>query len=151
MTVDEVIAALAGEEPTARRGSFPHYAFGRYGQWVLAEDRFDGAGLTAHYRLRDGGPRLAAVTVHGRTGPQVVHDGMELIDRQVTALDAALTERAERGDLRLVIGCSGDLGIGEANMYIRSARAGDGMVSRTRRATSSTSSEDMKSVWCYRH
>ncbi len=132
MTVDEVIAALGDEEPTARRGSFPHYAFRRHGQWNLEEDRFDGAGLTAHYRLRDGGPRLAAVTVHGRTGPQVVHDGMKLIGRQVTALDAALIERAERGDIGLAIGCSGDLGIHGCNMYVRSVRAGDGMVSEAR-------------------
>ncbi|MFH8765585.1 hypothetical protein [Streptomyces althioticus] len=132
MTVDEVISALAGEEPAARLGSFPHDAFGRYGQWVLAEDRFDGAGLTAHYRLRDGRPRLAAVTVHGRTGPQVVHDGLKLIGQKVTALDAALIERAERAAIRLVIGCSGDLGISGCNMYVRSARAGDGMVSEAR-------------------
>ncbi|WP_225656203.1 hypothetical protein [Streptomyces pseudogriseolus] len=132
MTVDEVIAALGDEEPADRRGSFPHYAFRRYGQWNLEEERFDGAGLTAHYRLRDGGPRLAAVTVHGRTGPQVVHDGMKLIGQKVTALDAALIERAERGDMSLAIGCSGDLGIHGCNMYIRSARAGDGMVSEAR-------------------
>ncbi|MGA5178396.1 hypothetical protein ACPCBF_01280 [Streptomyces pseudogriseolus] len=132
MTVDEVIAALGDEEPAARRGSFPHYAFRRYGQWNLEEDRFDGAGLTAHYRLRDGGPRLGAVTVHGRTGPQVVHDGMKLIGQKVTALDADLIERAERGDMGLVIGCSGDLGIHGCNMYVRSARAGDGMVSEAR-------------------
>ncbi|MEU0910867.1 hypothetical protein [Streptomyces althioticus] len=132
MTVDEVIAALGDEEPAARRGSFPHYALRRHGQWDLESDRFDGAGLTAHYRLRDGGPRLAAVTVHGRTGPQVVHDGMKLIGQKVTALDAALIERAERGDIALAIGCSGDLGIHQCNMYVRSARAGDGMVSEAR-------------------
>ncbi|MEY9812196.1 hypothetical protein RKD21_002453 [Streptomyces albogriseolus] len=131
MTVDEVIAALGEEEPAARRGFFPHYFHG-YGQWYLEEDRFDAAGLTAHYWMRDGRPTLAAVTLHGRTGPQVVHDGMKLIGQKVTALDAALIERAERGDMDLAIGCSGDLGIHGCNMYVRSVRAGDGMVSAAR-------------------
>jgi hypothetical protein len=62
----------------------------------------------------------------------VVHDGLKLIGQKVTALDAALIERAERAAIRLVIGCSGDLGISGCNMYVRSARAGDGMVSEAR-------------------
>lgn len=132
MTAQEVAAALGGEEPAARRGTFPPYWYRKYGQWTLNEDRFDTAGLTAHYWERDGGPTLAGVTVHGRTGPQIAYAGIDLIGKKVTALDAALIQRAESEEWGLVYGCSGDLGLDGLNMYVRSTRAGDTMVSEAR-------------------
>ncbi|MFI6651279.1 hypothetical protein ACIBI8_27205 [Streptomyces sp. NPDC050529] len=132
MTPSEVAAALGGEVPAARRGHFPYYRNRRSGQWCLDEDRFDVSGVTGHYWYVGGGPVLAAVTVHGRTGPQVTFDGLDLIGKAVTSVDAALVQRAENEDLGLLIGCSGDLGPDGLNMFVRAARAGDAMVSEAR-------------------
>ncbi|MFE7400272.1 hypothetical protein [Streptomyces sp. NPDC057557] len=90
MTPHQVAAALGGEVPAARGGHFPHYWYRKSEQWYLNEDRFDQAGVTAHYWYRDGLPTLAAVTVHGRSGPQVSFDGIDLIGKRVTTIDAAL-------------------------------------------------------------
>lgn len=132
MSPQQVAAALGGEAPAARRGHAPHYWYRTSEQWCLNEDRFDGAGVTAHYGYQEGVPILGAVTVHGRTGPQVSFDNIDLIGRTVTAVDAALFQRAEDEEMGLVIGCSGDLGPDGLNMYVRSARAGDVMVSEAR-------------------
>ncbi|MGW7260305.1 hypothetical protein [Streptomyces sp. NPDC054834] len=75
---------LDGEVPAARQGHFPWPVYGKAGQWYLNQDRFDQAGVTAHYWHLEGGPALGAVTVHGRTGPQVSHAGIQLIGRTVS-------------------------------------------------------------------
>ncbi|GGU50155.1 hypothetical protein GCM10010289_83260 [Streptomyces violascens] len=64
-------AALEGETPTGRLGDFPRWAFRGDGQWNLHEDRFEKAGVSAHYWTHpDGVPRLGAMTSCGRTGPR---------------------------------------------------------------------------------
>ncbi|MFD5730355.1 hypothetical protein ACFWMT_30165 [Streptomyces sp. NPDC058368] len=133
MSPDEVAAAL-GEEPAARHGRYP---FGQPwegpGEWILHEDRFDTVGVTAHY---GGGrgiyPLLGAVTVHGRTGPQIEHASIRLIGRPLTAVDAALLQHAEEQEQGLIYGCSGNLGLDGLNMYVRPARAGDTVISEAR-------------------
>ncbi|MGW6008032.1 hypothetical protein [Streptomyces sp. NPDC055210] len=132
MTPQQVAAALGGEAPAARRGHFPYYWYRESAQWCLDEDRFDEAEVTAHYWYREGTPTLGAVTVHGRSGPQVSFDGVDLIGRTVSTIDAALEQRAENEELDLVIGCSGDLGPDGLNMYVRATRAGDVVVSEAR-------------------
>ncbi|MCX4530153.1 hypothetical protein OHA79_43580 [Streptomyces sp. NBC_00841] len=62
---------------------------------------------------------MAALTVHGRTGPQVAFDGIDLISKTVTTIDAALVQRAENEEMGLVVGCSGDLGPDGLNMFGR--------------------------------
>ncbi|MEV4194748.1 hypothetical protein [Streptomyces toxytricini] len=133
MEPQEVAAAL-GEEPSSRHGRFPRgTAWEGAGQWTLGEDRFDRTGVTAHYSCgHDRRPTLGAVTVHGRTGPQVEFAGIPLIGRPVTAVDAALIRHVEERDGGLVIGCGGDLGVDGLNMYVRAARAGDTVVSGAR-------------------
>ncbi|MFD4595778.1 hypothetical protein [Streptomyces rubiginosohelvolus] len=133
MKPQEVAAAL-GEEPTSRHG---RYSFGSpwegLGQWILTEDRFDHVGVSAHYASGfSWPPALGAITIHGRTGPQVEFAGIQLIGRTVTAVDTALTHHVEERDLGLVIGCGGDLGVDGLNMFVRSTRAGDLLVSGAR-------------------
>ncbi len=57
--------------------------------------------MSAHYWYR-GVPTLGAVTVHGRTGPQVDFDGVDLIGKTVSTIDAALEQRAENEEMGLV-------------------------------------------------
>ncbi|MEV0097311.1 hypothetical protein [Streptomyces sp. NPDC050738] len=132
MGPQQVAAALGGELPAARNGHFPHYWYCKNGPWSLNEDRFDEAGLTAHYWYREGHPTLGAVTVHGRTGPQIAFDGIDLIGHTVTTIDATLIQRAENDEFGLVYGCSGNLGPDGTNMFVRATRAGDTVVSEAR-------------------
>jgi hypothetical protein len=132
MDPQQVIAALEGEIPAARNGHFPWPVYEKDGVWCLTEDRFDQAGVTAHYWSYQGGPTLAAVTVHGRTGPQVSYAGIQLIGRTVSAIDETLCRRAENDDTGLLFGCRGDLGPDGLNMWVRAARAGDAAVSEAR-------------------
>ncbi|XIE81641.1 hypothetical protein AB6O49_34770 [Streptomyces sp. SBR177] len=132
MTPHQVAAALDGEVPAVRRGHFPWPVYRKSEQWYLTEDQFDGAGVTAHYWYREGVPALGAVTVHGRTGPQVAFDGLDLIGKTVTAIDAALGRRAERSEFGLVVGCGGDLGPDGLGVYVRATRAGDTVISEAR-------------------
>ncbi|WP_431675986.1 hypothetical protein [Kitasatospora sp. KL5] len=67
MGPEQVAAALGGEVPAARRGRLPWTVSRGPRQWCLEEDRFDHTGVSAHYW--GDVPTLAAVTVHGRTGP----------------------------------------------------------------------------------
>ncbi len=132
MTPQQVAAALDGEVPAARRGHFPWPVYGESGQWYVTEDQFDGAGVTAHYWYEEGIPALGAVTVHGRTGPQLAFDGLDLIGGTVSEIDAALERRSENDEFGLVVGCGGDLGPDGLGMYVRAARAGDTMISEAR-------------------
>ncbi|MFF8544981.1 hypothetical protein ACF060_32405 [Streptomyces werraensis] len=129
----EVAAALS-EQPTTRHGRFPFGApWEGLGQWILEEDRFDHVGVSAHYASGfSWPPALGAVTIHGRTGPQVEFAGIQLIGRTVSAVDTALTQHVEERDLSLVIGCGGDLGVDGLNMFVRASRAGDVLVSEAR-------------------
>ncbi len=133
MKPQEVAAALS-EEPTTRHGRYPFGApWEDLGQWVLQEDRFDHVGVSAHYASGfSWPPTLGAVTIHGRTGPQVEFAGIQLIGRSVTAVDAALTQHVEERDMGLVLGCGGDLGVDGLNMFVRASRAGDVLVSEAR-------------------
>ncbi|WP_354637483.1 hypothetical protein [Kitasatospora camelliae] len=129
----QVAAALDGEVPDARRGRFPWRPWtGEVGVWALEEERFDRLGVSAHYGSSRVLPALAAVTVHGRTGPRVTLDGFPLIGRPVTAVEAALTRDAEDRGLGLRIGCGGDLGLAESNLFVRSTRAGDAAITEAR-------------------
>ncbi|WP_199314802.1 hypothetical protein [Streptomyces cadmiisoli] len=133
MSPSQVAAAL-NEEPAARHGRYPYgEPWEGPGEWILHDDRFDTAGVTAHYSCGRGHPPvLGAVTVHGRTGPQVEFDGIRLIGWPVSAVDAALTRYIEDREVGLVIGCGGDLGPDGLNMYVRATRAGDTAVSEAR-------------------
>ncbi|MDF9808997.1 hypothetical protein M2436_007544 [Streptomyces sp. HB372] len=133
MKPQEVAAALS-EKPTTRHGRYPFgTSWEGLGQWILGEDRFDRVGITAHYSSGyDWPPTLGAVTIHGRTGPQVEFAGIRLIGMTVSAVDTALIQHIEERDLGLVIGCGGDLGVDGLNMYVRASRAGDTVVSEAR-------------------
>lgn len=130
----EQVAAALNEVPAARHGRYP---FGQpwegFGTWMLHDDRFDTVGVTAHYSCGFGTPpTLGAVTVHGRTGPQVAFDGIRLIGMPVSTIDAALERLAENEEMGLVVGCGGDFGPNGLNMYVRATRAGDNVVSEAR-------------------
>ncbi|WP_344625507.1 hypothetical protein [Kitasatospora arboriphila] len=130
MSPHQVAAALDGEAPAARRGWYRWSGHGE-GQWNLREEQFDAAGVTAHYWYLEGFPVLAAVTVHGRTGPQVDLEGIRLIGRPVSEVDAEVIQYIEdRGTGRLVYG--GGPGPEGLNMYVRATRAGDTVVSGAR-------------------
>lgn len=133
MKPQEVAAALS-EEPTNRHGRCPFgTSWEGLGQWILEEDRFDHVGVTAHYASGYNWlPTLGAVTIHGRTGPQVEFAGIRLIGNKVSAVDTALISHIEERDLGLKIGCGGDLGVDGLNMYVRASRAGDAVVSEAR-------------------
>lgn len=132
MSPQQVAAALGNEVPAARQGHFPWSWDHTAGQWSLAEDRYDTAGVTAHYQPVRSTPTLAAVTVHGRTGPQVTFDGIQLIGRPVSTVEAALSRYVEERELGLVMGCGGDMGLEGLSLYVRAARAGDTVVSEAR-------------------
>ncbi|MFJ6834347.1 hypothetical protein [Streptomyces sp. NPDC091209] len=80
----------------------------------------------------DGVPALAAVTVHGRTGPQVEWDGIPLIGRKVSEVDAEVIRHIEEHGLGWLVHCDGGPGPEELNMSVRAARAGDTVVSGAR-------------------
>ncbi|MER6449218.1 hypothetical protein [Streptomyces venezuelae] len=128
------VAAALGEEPTARHGRYPFgTSWDGPGQWILEEDRFDGVGVTASYASgRNRPPTLGALTLHGRTGPQVEFEGIRLIGMTVSAVDTALIRHVEEKDQGLVLGCGGELGVDGLNMYVRATRAGDTVVSEAR-------------------
>lgn len=132
MSPQQVAAALDDEVPAGREGHYAAWWHKRAESWTLVADRFDTAGVSAHYWYPDGIPVLGAVTVYGRTGPQVAFEGLDLIGKTVSAVDTALTRWAENNEVVLAMGCSGDLGLHELNMYVRATRAGDGVVSGAR-------------------
>ncbi|WP_329201557.1 MULTISPECIES: hypothetical protein [unclassified Streptomyces] len=129
MSPGEVPAALDGETPAARLGHFPHWSLGRPGQWHLSEDRFEKAGVSAHYwRHPDGVPRLGAVTSYGRTGPQVLHAGIPLVGVSPSALDAAIIQHIEDHDLGLRF-CPSAAAVWDGlQLVLNTTRAGDAAV-----------------------
>ncbi|MEU3724607.1 hypothetical protein [Streptomyces sp. NPDC031705] len=74
MSPHQVAAALGGEIPAGRTGAFPFWFWKESGQWSLHTDHFERAGVTAQYWYPEGVPELGAVTVHGRTGPQLHYE-----------------------------------------------------------------------------
>lgn len=140
MTPEQVSAALGGEEPASRRTYHPFPAGtpwetqGDPEEERLTEERFEGAGVRAHYRgwEEGNGPLLAAVTVLGRTGPQVHFNGIPLIGRPVTAVEADITRHITDNDLGLRFACRGDLEVYGLGVWVRSARVGDTSVSEAR-------------------
>ncbi|WIM99813.1 hypothetical protein ACTOB_003478 [Actinoplanes oblitus] len=128
----QVADALGGEAPAARHGHFPWPFLNKPGLWSVNAERFDEAGVTAHYWGEHGIPRLTAVTVHGRTGPQVSYAGTELIGKKVSVIDDVLCQRAERDEIGLLAGCNGDLGPDGLGMWVRATRAGDAVISEAR-------------------
>lgn len=133
MNPQQVSSAL-DEEPTARLGRCP---FGSpwegTGEWILHHDRFDQAGVTAHYACGQGRlPTLGAGTVDGLAGPQAEFEGIRLIGMPVQAGDASLIEQLGESGLGVAFGCGRDPGPTGLNMYVRATRAGDTMVSGAR-------------------
>ncbi|MER7668792.1 hypothetical protein ABTY61_09995 [Kitasatospora sp. NPDC096128] len=132
MTPSQVAAALSGAEPAVRRGSFPE-SWSRLppeaGQWFLSEDVFDGLGVTAHYGYWSNAPVLGAVTVHAFAGPQVEWEGVRLIGRPVSEVEAELCQYIEGQGMGLRILPTGDQGPDGENWYVRAVRAGDTMLS----------------------
>ncbi|MFF2778869.1 hypothetical protein ACFVU3_28710 [Streptomyces sp. NPDC058052] len=133
MNPQQVWRAL-GEKPAARLGRYP---FGQPwegpGEWILHHDRFDQAGVTAHYACGPGWPpTLGAVTVDGLTGPQVQFEGIGLIGMPVQSVDASLIQHLEESGLGVTFGCGGDPGPTGLNMYVRATQAGDAVVSGAR-------------------
>ncbi|TXS79480.1 hypothetical protein EAO69_05360 [Streptomyces sp. me109] len=128
------MADALSEEPTTRYGRYPFgTSWEGMGQWIPEEERFDRVGVTAHYSSSHSwSPTLGAVTVHGRTGPQVEFENIPLIGTSVTTVDTALIHLVERQDRGLVVGCRGDLGLDGLNMYVRATRTGDTAVSEAR-------------------
>ncbi|MFD8084600.1 hypothetical protein ACFV4F_23215 [Kitasatospora sp. NPDC059722] len=131
MRPEQVAAALHGEEPTTRRGQHRAPKIGA-GEWRLDGERFEEAGVTTHYSYLKGVPTLAAVTVLGRTGPQVEFEGIRLIGRTVSTLEAALVRHLEDRGIDVVVGCGEDLELDGLGLYVRAVRAGDTVISEAR-------------------
>ncbi|WP_307671874.1 hypothetical protein [Streptomyces sp. V4I2] len=131
MTPQQVADALGGEVPAGRQGHFPYWwrRSGAAGQWTLTDDRFEQTGVSAHYSYPKGLPVLGAVTVHGRTGPQITYAGIHLIGATPSRLDAAMLQHIEDHDLGLLFTPSGSLVPSGLQMDINVTRAGDTAIS----------------------
>ncbi|MFJ4188148.1 hypothetical protein [Kitasatospora sp. NPDC089509] len=95
----------------------------------MTGERFERAGLTAHYWHVGDRPELGGVTVHGRTGPRVVLAGIELIGRRPSAVEADLARYLDDRRLGLYYSPSGDQGSRDLNVWVQSERAGDTTIS----------------------
>ncbi|MGW4383447.1 hypothetical protein [Kitasatospora sp. NPDC004531] len=135
MSPRQVSDALDGEAPADRDGYRPyppHSSWAEYGdpeEWLVTDERYDRAGISAHYGHEEDGPELVGVSVHGRTGPQVLLDGIELIGRKPSAVEADITRYIQERELDLRLACSGDVGSGGLQVWVRAERAGDAPVS----------------------
>ncbi|GLW69638.1 hypothetical protein Kpho02_19370 [Kitasatospora phosalacinea] len=140
MTPEQVSAALGGETPSSRHTYHPYPAGslwedqGDPAEERLIEERFEAAGVRAHYPWweQDRGPFLGAVTALGRSGPQVLLDGIPLIGRPLTAVEADILGYLKDNDLGLRLQCSGDLEIHGLGVTVRTARVGDSVISEAR-------------------
>ncbi|WP_030932250.1 hypothetical protein [Streptomyces sp. NRRL B-24720] len=129
MSSQQVAAAVGGEVSAGRQGHYPHWWWRSAGQWNLVDDRFEKTGVSAHYSYQEGLPRLGAVTVHGRTGPQVMYAGIRLIGMTPSALDAALFQHIEDDDAGLLFTPGGSPVPAGLNIDVSATRAGDAAVS----------------------
>lgn len=135
MNPQQVAAALDSEVPAERRGYHPFpvgspwEGDGDPEEWRLTEERYDRAGVSANYRHGEDGPELRGVTVHGRTGPQVLLDGIELIGRPPSAVEGDVTRYILERGLDLRYACNGDIGTSDLNVWGQAERAGDTVVS----------------------
>ncbi|MFJ6934755.1 hypothetical protein [Streptomyces sp. NPDC101132] len=130
MSPAQVAAALGGETPAGRIGRFPSWWFAEAGQWNLSEERFEKAGVSAHYWPQpDGVPRLGAVTSYGRSGPQVLYAGIPLVGMTPSVLDAAIIRHVEDHGLGLLFCLSGAAVWDGLALVLDATRAGDVMVS----------------------
>lgn len=131
MTPQQVSDALGGEVPADRQGHFPYWWWrsGAAGQWTLTDDRFEQTGVSAHYSYPEGLPALGAVTVHGRSGPQITYAGIQLIGATPSRLDAAMLQHIENHDLGLLFTPSGSPIPPGLQMDINATRAGDTAIS----------------------
>ncbi len=140
MTPEQVSAALGGEAASSRDtyhpfpAGTPWAAQGDPAEEWLVEERFEAAGVRAHYMgwEQGRGPLLAAVTALGRSGPQVLLGGIPLVGRPVTAVDADIVRYIKDNDLGLRLPCSGDTEIYGLGVLVRAARVGDSVISEAR-------------------
>ncbi|MFC7792819.1 hypothetical protein ACFUIZ_25935 [Streptomyces cinereoruber] len=123
------VAAALDEAPAGRTGAFPFWYWKESGQWSLHTDHFERAGVTAQYWSPDGVPQLGAVTVHGRTGPQLHYAGIPLVGITPSVLDAALIQHVEDHDLGLRFSPNGAAVPDGPNLYLDATRTGDASVS----------------------
>ncbi|MFC8723172.1 hypothetical protein [Kitasatospora sp. NPDC057198] len=138
MSPQQVSAALDGEAPTE---SWGHYSFpagslwegqGSPDEWHISKEYYAQAGVSVHYLYESQarrGSALVQVSVHGRTGPQVIFDGIELIGRKPSAVDTDINRCTQDRDLDLRIGGDWDLSLGDSEVWVRAERAGDASVS----------------------
>jgi hypothetical protein len=124
-----VAAALGGEVPAGRTGTFPFWYWKESGQWSLDTDYFEHAGVSAHYSYWGGVPELGAVTAHGRTGPQVLYEGIPLVGVTPSVLEEAVIRHVEEHDVGLRFSPSGAAVPDETYLSLDTARAGDASVS----------------------
>lgn len=130
MSPPQVADALGGEVPAGRIGHFPFWLYATDGLWNLHEDRFENAGVSAHYWTNpDGVPRLGAVTAYGRTGPQVLYADIPLVGAAPSSLGAAILRHVEDHDLGLCFSPSGAMTPSGVNLALDTVRAGDAAVS----------------------
>lgn len=143
MTPEQVSAALGGETASSRRtyhpfpAGTPWAAQGDPAEERLTDEWFAAAGVRAHYLgwEQGRGPLLAAVTALGRSGPQVLLDGIPLVGRPVTAVEADIGRYLADNDLGLRFPSSGDMEIYGLGVWVRAARVGDTAISEARLGT----------------
>ncbi|MFC7978744.1 hypothetical protein ACFUT3_26330 [Streptomyces cinereoruber] len=129
MSPHQVAAALGGQLPAGRTGAFPFWFWKESGQWSLHNDHFEHAGVTAHYWYPEGVPELGAVTVHGRTGPQLRYEGIPLVGITPSVLGSAIIQHAEDHDVGLRFSLNGVAVPDGPNLYLDTARMEDSSVS----------------------
>ncbi|GGR01945.1 hypothetical protein [Kitasatospora griseola] len=130
MNPRQVAAALGGEEPVEREGHHPFLPGGGRDpeKWELDDEHYDHAGVSAHYWEGAHGPELGAVSIHGRTGPQVLLDGVELVGRRPSVVEAELFRYAEDHPLEVLYTPYGNVGSAELNVWVRAERDGDSTI-----------------------
>ncbi|WP_189278346.1 hypothetical protein [Kitasatospora griseola] len=138
MSPQQVSAALDGEAPAESRGHHPFAVGspwedeGTPEEWHVDREYYARAGVTAHYSYASQARRgsvLVRVSVHGRSGPLVSLYGIELIGRKPSAVEADVIRCIQDRGLDLRMGCSGDFGPGDSQVWARAERAGDTSVS----------------------
>ncbi|MGW4380924.1 hypothetical protein [Kitasatospora sp. NPDC004531] len=137
MSPQQVSTALDGEAPTESWGHRPFPADGPWAdqgapeEWHISQEYYARAGVSTHYLYASqtrSGSALVQVSVHGRTGPQALFDGIELIGRKPSAVDVDINRYVRDRDLDLRGGGNFDSRPGESEVWVRAERAGDASV-----------------------